>query len=80
MLDLREHGEVIGIDEYVPAVLERCQQIQGLLEVENDLLGRFASWRFHTGERSDVATRRLPYRWKVRTQGCAGGTGVRRPT
>lgn len=37
MLNLGEHSEVIGVDEYVPAVLERCQKIQRLLEVENDL-------------------------------------------
>jgi hypothetical protein len=48
MLDLGEHGEVIGVDEYVPAFLERCQRIRPLLEVENDVMGRSSSWRFHT--------------------------------
>ncbi len=42
MLDLGEHSEVIGVDEHVPAVFERCQQIQRLLEVENNIPGRFA--------------------------------------
>ncbi len=52
MLDLGERGEMVGVDEYVPTVLERCQQVQRLLEIKYDQPGRLVSWRFHTGERS----------------------------
>ena len=51
MLDLGEHGEVIGVDEYVPAVLQRCKRFSALLEVENDHIRRLASRRLHTGGR-----------------------------
>lgn len=44
MLDLGQNGEVVGVDENVPAVLKRSQQRQRLLKVEIDalwwLLGR----------------------------------------
>ena len=55
MLDLGQNGEMVGVDENVPAVLQRSQQRQCLLKVEIDalwcLLGR---WR-HAGERSGRA-------------------------
>ena len=52
MLDLGVHGEIVGVDEYARAVLERRQQVQDLVEVENDNLGRLVSRRLHTLERS----------------------------
>lgn len=52
MLDLGQNGQMVGVDENVPAVFQRSQQRQRLLKVEIDalwcLLGR---WR-HAGERS----------------------------
>ncbi len=52
MLDLGEHREVVGVHEHISAVLKGCQQVQRLLEVENDTLGRLASRTMHIGERS----------------------------
>jgi hypothetical protein len=51
-LDLKDHGEIVGVAEYVPAVLEHRQQVQGLVEVDNDNPGRLVSRRLHTPERS----------------------------
>jgi hypothetical protein len=52
MLDLGEHGEVVGVDEDVPTVLEGCQQIQGLFQPEEHTLWRLR-WRLmHSNERS----------------------------
>ena len=52
MLDLGEHGEIVGVDEYVPTVLERGQQVRRLLELQYDNPGRLVSPRWHTAERS----------------------------
>jgi hypothetical protein len=42
-LDLGEHGEVVGLDEDVPAVLKPSQQVQRLIEVEDDALRSLGS-------------------------------------
>jgi hypothetical protein len=34
MLDLGEHGKVVGVDKDVPTVLERRQQINSLLQLK----------------------------------------------
>jgi hypothetical protein len=46
MLDLGKYGQMVGVDDNVPAVLERSQQRPRLLEVENDTFGwLLAGWR-----------------------------------
>jgi hypothetical protein len=43
MLDLGEHGKVVGVDKDVPTVLERRQQIKSLLQLEFHPIGRLRS-------------------------------------
>jgi hypothetical protein len=46
MLDLGKYGQMVGVDDNVPAVLERSEQRQRLLEVENDAFGwLLGGWR-----------------------------------
>jgi hypothetical protein len=44
LLDLGEHGEVVGVDEDVPAVLERREQIERLFQGVGDVVWR-TPWR-----------------------------------
>jgi hypothetical protein len=45
VLDLGQHGEVVGIEKNVPAVFQRSEQGQGLLEVKTDTLwGLLGRW------------------------------------
>lgn len=53
MLNLRQNGEVIGIQEHIAAVFERCKQRQGFLKVEIDVGRLLGRWR-HADERSGV--------------------------
>ncbi len=53
LLDLGEDGEMVCVNQFVPAVFRRCQQVQRFFEVENDSLRRLAGRRMHDGERSE---------------------------
>jgi hypothetical protein len=54
MLDLGEHGKVVGIDEDVSAVLKGRQQIQSLLQSEFHAVRRLFGWQVHANERSRI--------------------------
>jgi hypothetical protein len=43
--DLGQCGQMVGVDENVPPVLERCEQRRRLLEVETATLWRPGAWR-----------------------------------
>ena len=52
ILDLREHAEVIGLDENVPNVFKRRKQKQSLLQIEIDARWRLLDPWEHPRERS----------------------------
>lgn len=47
ILDLGKHAEVVGENENVPAVFERCQQVERSFEVETDSVRRLPRWWLH---------------------------------
>jgi hypothetical protein len=52
MLDLGEHGKVVGVDKDVPTVLKRRQQIESLLQLKFHPVRWFRSGHTHSNERS----------------------------
>jgi hypothetical protein len=57
MLDLGEHGKVVRVDEYIPTVLERSQQIESLFQSERHVVRRFPKRHMHIYERSGIRRR-----------------------
>ena len=58
MLELGEHGEMVGFDEEVPTVFEGRQQVERLLEAVDDAHGWLPGRRLHSSERSWPASTR----------------------
>ena len=52
MLDLGEHGEVVGQGEDVPTFFEGCEKIQDLFEAKDHAIRRFPRRQMHIDERS----------------------------
>jgi hypothetical protein len=65
--DLGQRAQMVGVDENVPPVLERCEQRRRLLEVETATVWRPGAWR-HSRERSGTALQGPPSS-AVRPQG-----------